>query len=456
MAEKLLILGIGVSMHKTDGVLRFEDFCKSYGLNYQIVGEGKEWRGGDLAISAGGGQKINELLGAIENLENQLIIVCDTFDLIPVAGEKEILDKYHSICTNNQVLFSSETVCWPDKNLASVYPSVNTKYKYLNSGSFMGYRDDIYRMICDGNILDNDDDQLYFSLKYIQGEKIILDHSCHIFQAINAVADDLSIHRNRIYNKYTNSYPIFLHGNGPAKLHLNRFENYLVSNIRKNNTFTTVTKYKLENQPKIFFALYIDSNKMDQYHQFIKSVLEIDYDNKEIHIYDKNRNINIQVATKEMNYHYYHNISNYQMDHFLETDCEYYFLLEQQCIIIKKDILHELIPKFSAYQRIISPLLVHQEKNTFSNFWGSINNSGYYQRSSDYFDLLERNKVGLWNVPHVSGAILMDRSVISNFNLVNKQRKYGNDNDMNLCYYCRRETVFLYMINMHQYGYLID
>ena len=93
----ILILGIGVSVHKTDGVIRFERFCKAYNLPYKIIGEGKVWRGGDMFVGTGGGQKINELLEAIKPMENKLIIMCDTYDQIPIAGKEEIISKFHKL-----------------------------------------------------------------------------------------------------------------------------------------------------------------------------------------------------------------------------------------------------------------------------------------------------------------------------------------------------------------------
>lgn len=249
----ILVLGIGVSIHKTDGVLRFEHFCNAFNLPYKILGEGKVWRGGNMFVGSGGGQKINEIMEVIKPMDNKLIIMCDTFDLFPIAGKEEIIAKFKQLAKPGQILFTSEVFCWPDESLAERHPislilnssdkAIN-KYKFLNSGGIMGYRDDIYNLITDTDagtnnsstdsfiIRDNDDDQLFFTRKYLKmiGEpsnKIVLDTKCEVFQAVNGCSDDLVIHRNRIYNKYTDSYPIFIHGNGPAKCHVNSYENYI-------------------------------------------------------------------------------------------------------------------------------------------------------------------------------------------------------------------------------------
>lgn len=452
MSEKLLILGIAISLHKTDGVLRFENYCQKYGLEYRIVGEGKKWYGGDMSAGTGGGQKIKELSLALESIDNQLVVICDTFDLLPIAGPDEILKKFHALCKPKHILFSSEIFCWPDKYLSKSYPLVNTKYKYLNSGSFIGYSDDIYGLIKNDNIKNNDDDQLYFTNKYLAGQNIILDHKCELFQAINGSKDDLVLHKNRVYNRYTNSYPIFIHGNGPSKLFLNHLENYLEPDYAKNYFYTITPNYLLVDQPKVFFALYVDSSLMDHFLHFIDNILGIDYQNRQINIYDKSDNSEIKELMEKKGFIYHPNIVLYQFDDFKSSDCQYYFLVEQGYMITKKDILHELLPHCQGYHRIIAPLLAHKERKSFSNFWGALDNNGYYKRSDDYFDLIEYKKRGLWNVPYVAHVLLIDRNIIVNFNLLSI-KKYGDDNDMNLCHNCRKETIFMYMANFNHYGY---
>lgn len=493
--EDLLVLGIGVSENKTDGVLRFEHFCKIFDLPYRILGDGKMWRGGEMAAGMGGGQKINEVIEALESLDNRLVIICDTFDLFPIAGKIEIMDKYNKLCQSknthkfnrqnelslekkhaenlekhdgksqanvtlpikNQIIFSSEVFCWPDKRLADSYPAILSKYKYLNSGCIMGYRDEIYNLIKNGNIKDNDDDQLFFTVKYLSGgEDIVLDHKCELFQAINGAYDDVILHKNRVYNKYTHSYPIFLHGNGPAKIFLNKLENYIDDtglNASTNYSYTLEKHKLLDTLPKVFFALYIDSSKTIEYMMFFRSVCGIDYQNKIIYVYDVSNNEETKQIMETLNFHYFANINNYVYDDFFkESDCQYYFLLEQRCIITEKNILHELIPLCNGYHRIISPLLIHKENKLFTNYWGDIDNKGYYRRSDDYLSLINYDLRGLWNAPYVSGAILFHGSIIKNWNL--SKTSQFTDNDMNLCCNLRKDTLFMYMCNLSTYGYL--
>lgn len=450
----LLILGIGVSVHKTDGVLRFEHYCKAYGLEYRILGDGKIWQGGDMSVGTGGGQKINEVLEAIENMDNKLIILCDTFDLFPLAGKNEILEKFNKLCKPDEILFSSEIYCWPDEKLKISYPTVNTKYKYLNSGCIMGYRNNIYQLIKNDNVQNNDDDQLFFTLKFLSGEKIVLDYNCELFQTLSDTKDDMVIHKNRLYNKYTNSYPILIHGNGASKLFLNHIENYIEPYPLMSYSYTLVKNLKLLFEPKVFFALFINSSKDIEINLLFKNIQNINYQNREIYIYDKQNDLQIMQLANIFGFIYKGNMTTYYFDDFKNSNCEYYFLLEQKCIITKKNILYELLPYCKGYHRIISPLLHSKNNNLFTNYWGALDNNGYYKRASDYIEIIENQKRGLWNAPYVSGAIIIHRDIIINWDLL-KPNKF-TDNDMQLCCNLRKYTLFMYMANFNDYGYLAD
>lgn len=449
----LLILGIGVSEYKNDGVLRFEHFCKSFGLQYKIVGEGHVWRGGDMAKNPGGGQKINELKMVLETMtDNRLIIVCDTFDLFPIACEQEILNKYHTLCHPNKIIFSSEIYCWPDKSLSNSYPESKSKYRYLCSGSFMGYRDTIYDLIKNDTVKDDDDDQLFFTKKFLEGNNIVLDYGCELFQALNGTEYDIIIHKNRIYNKETNTYPVFIHGNGFSKFFLNTIENYIQTDMFSDHSFT-LKKYDSTNSTKIFIALYIDSQNYSVFEECFSHLVDLEYTNKEVYVYDRSENEDTKYLVELAGYVYKPNIFNYLYDDFLNSDAEYYFLLEQQYVITNKNIIQNLLSYMSESKRIISPMGRKKNNNLYTNFWGEIDDNGYYKRSHDYFRIANYEIRGLWNVPYVTGAILMHRDIIK-YNNLSKANKF-EDIDMQLCYNLRNYTLFMYVVNYNDYGFIV-
>lgn len=62
--------------------------------------------------------------------------------------------------------------------------------RYLNSGGFIGHVSEIIELLNVKEILDNDDDQLYFSKLYVDKEmrskfQMKLDHKSELFQNLN-------------------------------------------------------------------------------------------------------------------------------------------------------------------------------------------------------------------------------------------------------------------------------
>lgn len=74
------MLVVTVATKETDGYQRYVRSLKQYGFNYQTFGLGQEWKGGDVNLFAGGGQKVNILLKELEKYksnEKQIILFTD-------------------------------------------------------------------------------------------------------------------------------------------------------------------------------------------------------------------------------------------------------------------------------------------------------------------------------------------------------------------------------------------
>lgn len=108
-----------------------------------------------------------------------------SYDVIFLGDLSTIVERF--LDTDARVLFSAEAYCWPDKSLATQYPPVSRGKRYLNSGGFIGYATDVYKILETAVIKDEDDDQLFYTTVYLQDElrlrhKIKLDHKSEIFQ----------------------------------------------------------------------------------------------------------------------------------------------------------------------------------------------------------------------------------------------------------------------------------
>ena len=58
--------------------------------------------------------------------------------------------------------------------------------------------------------------------------------------------------------------------------------------------------------------------------------------------------------------------------------------------------------------------MLYRPYTAWSNFWGALSSDGYYARSADYMEIVNNDRRGLWNVPHISSCYLISGSVIHN------------------------------------------
>lgn len=90
-----------------------------------------------------------------------------------------------------KVVFAAENFCWPDEKLKSKYPEVDGDVqKYLNSGMFMGYAANIWKILESAKIKDTEDDQLFYTNAFLDKKlrdenQIKLDHKSVLFQNLN-------------------------------------------------------------------------------------------------------------------------------------------------------------------------------------------------------------------------------------------------------------------------------
>ncbi|KAJ1352963.1 hypothetical protein KIN20_009482 [Parelaphostrongylus tenuis] len=214
---------VTVATEDTDGLRRLRKSAEKFDINIQVLGMGEDWNGGDTRIERGGGQKIR--------------ILRDCYDVVFTAGLSTILERFHDHFSDNRILFGAEQYCWPDESLAPDYPVVEFGKRFLNSGLFLGYAKEIYTMITLQDVADSDDDQLFYTMIYLDKKlrdelKIGLDSMARIFQNLNGVVDDVELQFDDegnalAYNAAYNTHPAILHGNGPSKRHLNYLANYV-------------------------------------------------------------------------------------------------------------------------------------------------------------------------------------------------------------------------------------
>lgn len=135
----------------------------------------------------------------------------DTYALgTPDEFKKRLQDQY--------IVISSEKNCWPDRNIVGMFDKVNHFWKYPNSGQIYGKREAYIEVVESNMPNESDDDQRYWTKRHLENKKIKQDY-CDLFQSIAfEIEGDFEYNFCRLYNRFTHSFPIFIHGNGKTDM----------------------------------------------------------------------------------------------------------------------------------------------------------------------------------------------------------------------------------------------
>ncbi|XP_019746756.1 procollagen-lysine,2-oxoglutarate 5-dioxygenase 1 isoform X3 [Hippocampus comes] len=479
------IVVVTVATKETDGFKRFMRSAKHFNYTVKVLGRGQKWKGGDY-LSPGGGQKVRILKAALESMkdENKIIVFIDSYDVIFASGPKELLKKF--VQAKHKVVFSSETLIWPDRHLEDKHPHVREGNRFLGSGGFIGYLPNIKEMVAEWAGDDGDSDQLFFTKIFINPEKrksinITLDSKCRLFQNLHGALDEVVLkfedRRVRARNLLYDTLPVIIHGNGPTKLQLNYLGNY-IPNVWTFETGCTVCHDDLlplrnlkENEyPLVVIGVFIQQ-PTPFVTVFFERLLKLQY--------PKNR-LKLFIFNKEP--HHEREVSAFVQDHgslYLDVkfvgpeeeiedtaartmafdmcrkqkDCDYFFNLDVDVALKNENTLKILIEQNLP---IVAPLLTRTGR-LWSNFWGALSADGYYARAEDYVDLVQGRRVGIWNVPYITSVYLMKASLLRS-ELSDDDLFHSNfmDPDMAFCQHVRNKGVFMYVTNMDTFGRILS
>lgn len=433
---------LSVATDEREALDRFTESCKTYDQPYKILGLGRKWNGGDLEKGPGGGQKINFLKEELdswseEKLNKTTVLFSDSYDVIVNANKQEVLEKYSKF--GKSILFSGEMSCWPIKTLEDFYPKTESKYRFLNSGGFIGNAKNILDIISIRKIEDYEDDQLYFTKCFLSSNyDIKIDYSCEIFQTLNGAKNDMEIlfNRSRIRNIHTNTIPCIFHGNGPesVKLYLDKLGNYLGNGWNSTYKYCNKLTFDVNNLPTIFVNLNdsVKENILEQFDKFC--------DNMTVYVSKYKDETELETEfVKSVNL-------------FLKTDCKYYLYIDKNINVTNGErMIYDML---ESGKSVVSPMFVKNDGGIFSNFWGELSSSGFYARSFDYIDIVKRIKKAVWNVPYISNIYLIRRDILEKYKDIQTNVDIKLDLDMRLSYNLRKNKIFMHTVNLNEYGYI--
>ncbi|XP_071656229.1 multifunctional procollagen lysine hydroxylase and glycosyltransferase LH3 isoform X2 [Patagioenas fasciata] len=444
--EQLLVLT--VATEATDGYERFLRSAKRFNYSVQTLGLGQAWRGGDVAHTVGGGQKVRWLKSAMAPLRTRqdlLVLFVDSYDVVFAGGPRELLEQFWGAGGGGGgvgVLFSAEGFCWPQEELAASYPPPPAGGKaFLNSGGFLGFAPAVWRLVERWRFRDDDDDQLFYTRLYLNPHirdelGLALDHHSRIFQNLNGALDEVVLKFQpggvRVRNVVTDSLPMVIHGNGPTKLQLNYLGNYVPSGWSYEGGCgdCDLDLRPLEGVPVPQLLSQVTALWPRLLRHFASAQL---VGPQEGLGGDAARDMGMSLCRRD-------------------PQCQHYLSLDGDVTLSHPGTLRALLRQ---NRKVLAPLL-SRPGQLWSNFWGALSPDGYYARSQDYVDIVQGKRRGVWNVPYISHAYLVSgaalRGPLGDGAVFTRP---DTDPDMAFCRHARQRGLFLHVTNREEFGHLL-
>jgi len=184
--------------------------ARKYGIDLVNIGTNIEWEGTDMS-ALGGGMKINLMKDYVKDLhDDDIVLFTDAYDVFYADDLETITERFLEF--DKDIVFSGELYCYPHEQLASEFPNAHTRFKYINSGTYIGRVGELKKLYDYEEIEHWDDDQLYAHKCFLYGDfDIAIDYECYIFQTHFEGTIKLG---NQLNNPETRCCSCIYHGNG--------------------------------------------------------------------------------------------------------------------------------------------------------------------------------------------------------------------------------------------------
>lgn len=197
----------------------------------------------------------------------------------------------------------------------------------------------------------------------------------------------------------------------------------------------------MSTDPKVDICFFIYNNRSDRCMKFLET---LDYP-KEL--------LDVTVFSDRDIAHNYKHIKISELDAYkhilIESRGDYIWTIYADYVIQNRSALSELL---KAQKDIVSGLLV-KPASVFSNFWGKLSATGWYERSDDYVEIVNREKTGTFSVPYITGNILFKSSVFKRYPDLTAHHE-NFDFDMDICHNLRSHNEEMFILNNQLFGYI--
>lgn len=202
-----------MASRSTQGLQQLLESCKSHHISIEVLGLGEPFRG----VS----EKLLHVQNYLKTLpEEDLFLFVDAYDVLFLTHTKEIIERF--LAMNSSFVISVERYCYPHHQLKNRFPKSPTSFRYINSGSYMGYVGHIKKILEEiAPVRLFTSDQGLLTLHYFEHpEAYAFDVYCQLFLPLAGVIEQeltLDCEKKRVYMEETGSTPCLIHGNGGGR-----------------------------------------------------------------------------------------------------------------------------------------------------------------------------------------------------------------------------------------------
>lgn len=199
-----------VANKKTRTLEQLLESCHHYQIALSVLGLDQPY--------PGNGQKLVLLKEFVKPYpDDDIVLLVDAFDVLILASPETLVEKF--LAMETQCVIGAEKICYPFGHLKERFPPSPTRFKYLNSGTIMGYAGYLKKML---NALEpinpKKSDQGQVTLYYLEHQdEIVLDYLGNLFLTLHLVPKDHLVpesDKKQVYCQETGTSPCIIHGCG--------------------------------------------------------------------------------------------------------------------------------------------------------------------------------------------------------------------------------------------------
>lgn len=200
-----------VANYRHPNLEKLEKSCQAHGIDLEILGMGSPY--------PGNGTKFLHMVDYLQTLEeDDIVMFVDAFDVLILADKKTILQKFLKMKV--PFLMAAETNSHPFPWRAEEYPQSPTRFRYINTGTYIGYVNALKNWLDALQPIDPViDDQGQATEHFLASDRnkryFKLDHHCRLFLPLFGVSTkDVAIINDQFRCLLTGSKPCLIHANG--------------------------------------------------------------------------------------------------------------------------------------------------------------------------------------------------------------------------------------------------